>query len=112
MKLIGIVILLIIIAIVSGPIQALETAKGLIVGLGEVFAVLAESMVKMLPVIGIEDVIITFLIFSGIIMLVSGFGIYLSRTKKSKLWNVISIVVEIVSTISTIGSAIALKWKF
>lgn len=111
-KVIVIVALLIIIAVVSGPTQALKTAKGLIVGLGEVFAFLAESIVKMLPVIGIEDVIIAFLVFSGILMLLSGFGIYLSRKKKNNLWTIISFVVEVVSTISTIGSAIALKWKF
>ena len=111
-KIIGIVVLLIVIAIVSGPTQALETAKGLIVGLGEVFAFLAERMVEMLPVLGIDDVIFAFLIFSGILMLASGVGIYFSRKQKNKLWTIISFVIEVVSTISTIGSAIVLKLKF
>ena len=108
-QLIGLVILLVFVAIVSGPTKAIETAINLIIGLGKVFVFIAECIVKALPMVGIEDVIITVLIFSGILMLASGFGIYISSKNKSKLWLTISTIVEITSTIMTIGSALALK---
>lgn len=108
-QLIGIIMLLIFVAIVSGPSKAIELAGNLFEGLGKVLLFLAECIVKVLPMIGIEDAIISLLIFGAILMLASAFGIYLSRKNKSTLWTVISTIVEIISTIITICSALALK---
>ena len=101
--------MLIIVLVVSGPSKAIELAGNLFEGLGKVLLFLAECIVKVLPMLGIEDAVITLLIFSIILMLASAFGIYLSRKNKSTLWTVISAIVEIVSTITTIGSALALR---
>ncbi len=108
-QLIGIIMLLFFVAIVSGPTKAYEIAQNLISGLGKVFVFIAECIVKVLPMIGVEDIIIAVLIFSGILMLASGVGIILSAKEKGKMWMTISTIVEIISTLTTIGSALALK---
>lgn len=108
-QLLGIIILLVIVWVVSGPSKAIELAENLIEGLGKILFFLAECIVKVLPMLEVEDAIITLLIFSVILMLASAFGIYLSRKNKSTLWTVISTSVEIISTITTIVSALALK---
>ena len=108
-QLLGIIILLVIVLVVSGPSKAIALAGNLIEGLGKVLLFLAECIVKVLPMLGIEDAIISLLIFGAILMLASAFGIYLSKKNKSTLWTVISTIVEVVSTIMTIGSALALK---
>ena len=93
----GIIILLIIVLLVSGPSKAIELAGNLIEGLGKVLLVLAGCIVKVFPMLGVEDAIMTLLIFSVILMLASAFGIYLSRKNKSTLWTVISTSVEIIN---------------
>lgn len=108
-QLLGIIILLVIVLIVSGPSKAIELAGNLIEGLGKVLVFIAECIVKVLPMIGIEDAIITLLIFGVILMLASALGIYMSKKNKSTLWTIISTIVEIVSTITTIGSMLALR---
>lgn len=108
-QLLGIIILMVIVLVVSGPSKAIALAGNLIEGLGKVLLFLAECIVKALPMLGVEGAIITLLIFSVILMVASAFGIYLSKKNKSTLWTVISTIVEIVSTIMTIGSALALK---
>ena len=108
-QLLVIIILLVIVWVVSGPSKAIELAGNLFEGLGKVLLFLAECIIKVLPMIGVEYAIISFLVFGIILMLASALGIYLSRKNKSTLWTVISTVVEIASTLITIGSALALK---
>lgn len=108
-QLLGIIILFVIVLFVSGPSKAIELAGNLIEGLGKVLVFIAECIVKVLPMIGIEDAIITLLIFGVILMLASALGIYMSKKNKSTLLTIISTIVEIVSTITTIGSMLALR---
>lgn len=108
-KIFGVILFLIIIFLTIGRENVFEIAGNFIVKLGEVLAFLAECIVKVLPMMGIEDVIISALVFGGVFMLISGVGLVLSAKKKRILWIVISTIVEIVSTIVTMGSALALK---
>lgn len=66
---------------------------------------LPQLIKPFIPFLGIKNIAVSLFILGIVLMIASGLGIYISHKCKSKLWTVISGVVEIISTIITIGFA-------
>lgn len=102
----GFIVLIVLIAATSGLSAAWDIIANLATSMWEFLLCLPQLIKPFIPFLGIEDMAVSLLIFGIVLMVASGFGIYVSYRCKSKLWMGISGGVEIISTIITIGSAI------
>ena len=102
----GFIVLLVLIAAVSGVGAAWDIISNLATSMWEFLLCLPQLIKPFIPFLGIENMAVSLLIFGIVLMSASGLGIYISRKFKSKLWTGISGGVEFVSTLITIGSVV------
>ena len=102
----GFIVLLVLIVAVSGVGTAWDIISNLATGLWQFMLGLPQLVKPIIPFLGIENMAVSFLICGIILMIASGIGVYFSKKQKNKLLTGISGAVEIVSTITTVVSAI------
>lgn len=102
----GLVVMLVLVAAVSGVGAAWDTISNLATSMWELLLYLPQLIKPFIPFLGIEDLVVSLLIFGIALMIASGLGIYISCKRKNKLWTGIYGGVEFISTAVTVISAV------
>lgn len=103
----GLILLSLIMVADSGINEGWQIIKNLFSQLGSVCFQMFKWVIEILPLVGVEDAIIVTLVVSIICVVGSGFGIHFYRKDVKKVKFIVSVIVEIISTISMISSASA-----
>ena len=101
----GLILLSLIMVANSGINEGWQIVTNLFTQLGSVCLQFFRWIIEILPFVGVEDAIISALVVSSIFVVCSGLGIYSNRKDKRDIKFIVSVIVEIISTILMISSA-------
>lgn len=101
----GLILLSLIMVADSGVNEGWQIVKNLFSKLGSVCLQVFGWVIEILPFVGVEDAIIVALVVSIIGVVGSGLGIYFNRKDLKNIKFIVSVIVEIVSTVLMISSA-------
>ena len=101
----GLILLSLIMVADSGINEGWQTIKNLFSQIGSVSFQMFKWVIEILPLVGVEDAIIVALVVSIIGVVGSGLGIYFNRKDLKNIKFIVSVIVEIISTLLMISSA-------
>ena len=102
----GIIALVVFFLIFCGVGPTWNLIKNIASGVWKFLIFLPQFIKPFIPFSGIEDTTVALFIFGIVLIVASVLGFYVSRRCESKLWEVISGIVSIISTIVTISFGI------